>query len=46
MLAARSRGLVTCWTNLHQFFEKEAAELSPQKSPSSLTTPGGWLVLT
>jgi nitroreductase len=27
MLAARSRGLATCWTNLHQFFEQEAAEL-------------------
>jgi nitroreductase len=27
MLAARERGLGTCWTTLHLFFEQEAAEL-------------------
>jgi len=27
MLAARSRGLGTCWTTLHLIFEKQAAEL-------------------
>jgi nitroreductase len=27
MLAARLRGLGTCWTNLHLFFEEEAAKL-------------------
>ena len=27
MLAARARGLGTCWTSLHLFFEKEAAEI-------------------
>ena len=27
MLAARSRGLGTCWTSLHLFFEEEAAAL-------------------
>ena len=27
MLAARSRGLGTCWSNLHQFFEEEANAL-------------------
>ena len=27
MLAARARGLGTCWTSLHLYFEKEAAEI-------------------
>jgi nitroreductase len=27
MLAARSRGLGTCWTSFHLFFEREAAEI-------------------
>ena len=27
MLAARARGLGTCWTSLHLFFEKEAANI-------------------
>ena len=27
MLAARARGLGTCWTSLHLFFEKQAAEI-------------------
>jgi len=27
MLAARSRGLVTCWTQLHTMFEEEAAQI-------------------
>jgi nitroreductase len=27
MLAARARGLGTCWTSLHLFFEEEAADI-------------------
>ena len=27
MLAARARGLGTCWTTLHRYYEKEAAAL-------------------
>ena len=27
MLAARARGLGTCWTSLHLFFEEQAAEI-------------------
>jgi nitroreductase len=27
MLAARARGLGTCWTSLHLFFEEEVAKL-------------------
>ncbi len=27
MLAARSRGLGTCWTTFHLFYEQEAAEV-------------------
>jgi nitroreductase len=27
MLAARSRGLGSCWTSFHLFFEREAADI-------------------
>jgi nitroreductase len=43
MLAARARGLATCWTTIHLFFEEEAAKILD--IPYGQVTQGGLITL-